>query len=58
MYLAITAIQAVTYAPLVNMFLALGEEVGWRGAMDFYGKLQVSGRKEFKEKLRDKSLGL
>ena len=42
MYLAITAIQAVTYAPLVNMFLALGEEVGWRGAMDFYGKLQVS----------------
>lgn len=33
MYLAIIAIQAVTYAPLVNMFFALGEEVGWRGAM-------------------------
>lgn len=33
MYVAITAVQAFTYAPLINMFVALGEEVGWRGAM-------------------------
>ena len=33
MYLAISSIQAITYAPLDIMFVALGEEVGWRGAM-------------------------
>lgn len=33
MYLVIMAVQVFTYAPLVNMFVALGEEVGWRGAM-------------------------
>ena len=27
----IQIIQAISYAPLINMFLALGEEVGWRG---------------------------
>lgn len=32
-YLAISAIMAVTYAPFINMLAALGEEVGWRGAM-------------------------
>lgn len=26
-----TVIGAVTYAPVLNMFLALGEETGWRG---------------------------
>ena len=26
-------IQSVTYAPFINMFFALGEEVGWRGWM-------------------------
>ena len=38
MYLLITAIPAVTYAPFINMFVALGEEVGWRGAMYLYLK--------------------
>lgn len=33
MYLGSFAISAVTYAPFFNMFVALGEEVGWRGAM-------------------------
>lgn len=31
MYIVIAIIQSVTYAPLINMLLALGEEVGWRG---------------------------
>lgn len=34
MYIAISAISALCYAPFINMFAALGEEVGWRGAMD------------------------
>lgn len=43
LYLVIALIQCLTYAPLVNMFAALGEEVGWRGAMqpmlkDRFGK--------------------
>ena len=43
MYLVIMAVQVFTYAPLINMFAALGEEVGWRGAMqpmlnDRFGK--------------------
>ena len=38
LYLLITSIQAVTYAPFMNMFIALGEEVGWRGAMYPYLK--------------------
>lgn len=33
-YLAlITAAQSLTYAPLVNALAAVGEEVGWRGAL-------------------------
>lgn len=31
MYLLISTIQALTYGPFINMFVALGEEVGWRG---------------------------
>ena len=27
----ITVVQCVTYAPFINMFLAVGEEAGWRG---------------------------
>lgn len=38
MYLLITTIQAVTVAPFLNMFLALGEEVGWRGVLYPYLK--------------------
>lgn len=30
-YLLITSASAVLYAPLINMLLALGEEIGWRG---------------------------
>lgn len=32
-YLLIVMAQAVTYAPLINMISALGEEAGWRGYM-------------------------
>ncbi len=43
MCLVIMTVQIFTYAPLINMFAALGEEVGWRGAMqpmlnDRFGK--------------------
>ncbi len=38
MYLLITSVQAVTFAPFLNMFFALGEEVGWRGALYPYLK--------------------
>ena len=31
MYILISVVGCLTYAPLVNMLLALGEEVGWRG---------------------------
>lgn len=33
MYALIGAIQAITFAPFINMFFALGEEAGWRGFM-------------------------
>lgn len=38
MYLLITSAQAVTVAPFMNMFVALGEEVGWRGVLYPYLK--------------------
>ena len=31
MYILISVVGCLTYAPLVNMVLALGEEAGWRG---------------------------
>ena len=31
MYVLISTAAAVTYAPLINTFLGLGEEIGWRG---------------------------
>ena len=31
MYVLISVVGCLTYAPLVNMFLAAGEEAGWRG---------------------------
>ena len=33
---AVTFVQAVTYAPFLNMILAVGEEAGWRGYMTPY----------------------
>ena len=30
-YVLISAVAAVTYGPLINTFVALGEEIGWRG---------------------------
>ena len=30
-YVMISVISSITYAPLINMFTALGEEIGWRG---------------------------
>ena len=32
-YILISIIQALTMAPLINTFFALGEEIGWRGFM-------------------------
>lgn len=29
----VSLVQSITYAPFINMFFALGEEVGWRGWM-------------------------
>lgn len=37
-YILITSIQAITFAPFLNMFVALGEEVGWRGVLYLYLK--------------------
>ena len=31
MYILISAISSITYAPLINMLAAVGEEAGWRG---------------------------
>lgn len=31
MYVLISAVSSITYAPLLNMIAALGEELGWRG---------------------------
>ena len=31
MYIVISCISSVTYAPLINTFVSLGEEIGWRG---------------------------
>lgn len=32
-YMAIGLVQSVTYAPVINMLFAVGEEAGWRGVM-------------------------
>lgn len=37
-YILIASIQAITFAPFLNMFVALGEEVGWRGVLYSYLK--------------------
>lgn len=33
MYVVISCISALTFAPWLNLFFAVGEEAGWRGAM-------------------------
>ena len=33
LYVAIGIVQSVTFAPILNMFFAVGEEAGWRGVM-------------------------
>ncbi|MDO4492353.1 MAG: type II CAAX endopeptidase family protein [Clostridia bacterium] len=33
LYAGVSALSAVTYAPLLNMLFAVGEEAGWRGVM-------------------------
>ncbi len=45
MYALISVVSSITYAPLINMFAALGEEIGWRGFM--YPQLEARfGRKK------------
>ncbi len=44
-YVLISAVSALTYAPLLNTFFALGEELGWRGFL--YPQLKAGyGRKK------------
>ena len=38
MYITISSIQAIPFAPFINMFVALGEEIGWRGFLYSYLK--------------------
>lgn len=45
LFVVVTAMQALAYAPWVNMFFALGEEVGWRGAMQPMLKEKLGKRK-------------
>ena len=45
MYILISVISSITYAPLFNMFLAVGEEAGWRGFLYPYLKSKYGIKK-------------
>lgn len=45
MYILSTTVMAVTFVPFINMFVALGEEVGWRGVMYPYLKQKLGVNK-------------
>lgn len=45
MYMGISVISSVTFSPLLNMFLALGEEIGWRGFLYPQLKAKLGKRK-------------
>lgn len=44
-YILSTTVMAVTFVPFINMFLGLGEEVGWRGVMYPYLKQKLGVNK-------------
>ena len=45
MYMLINVVNCISYAPIINMFVALGEEIGWRGFL--YPQLKARfGRKK------------
>ena len=45
LYVMVNVISSITYAPLINMFAALGEEIGWRGFL--YPQLEAGfGRRK------------
>jgi membrane protease YdiL (CAAX protease family) len=45
LYIIVNVISSITYAPLINMFAALGEEIGWRGFL--YPQLEAGfGRRK------------
>ena len=45
LYVLITAVSTLTYAPLINMLVALGEEIGWRGFLYPQLKAKIGHKK-------------
>lgn len=45
LYILISLVGCLTYAPLINMFFAIGEEAGWRGFLYPQLKLKFGKRK-------------